>query len=135
MTPPDGPAELARCSFCDKPGTEVDKLVAGAGVHICNECAALATSVVEGSLGGPAKPRVPVWDPLTGAEMLIHIPASPRTSTRPRPAFARGCRNCAGAASPGPGSAELSGSRAGPHGSGPPARSGRRQVKRDQRRG
>ncbi|MEU1517570.1 ClpX C4-type zinc finger protein [Streptomyces sp. NPDC005811] len=66
--------ELARCSFCGKPDTEVDKLVAGAGVHICNECVALAASIIEDSLGSPAKPRVPVWESLTDEEMLSHIP-------------------------------------------------------------
>jgi NADH:ubiquinone oxidoreductase subunit F (NADH-binding) len=74
MTSPDAAAELARCSFCTKPDSEVDKLVAGAGVYICNECVALAASVIEESLGSRARPRVPVWDSLTDAEMLSHIP-------------------------------------------------------------
>ncbi|HEY0543678.1 MAG TPA: hypothetical protein VGD53_35325 [Actinoallomurus sp.] len=42
--------------------------------HICNECVALAASVIDGSLGGPAGPRVPVWESLTDGEMLSHIP-------------------------------------------------------------
>jgi hypothetical protein len=71
---PDTATELARCSFCGKPDTEVEKLVAGAGVHICNECVSLAASVIDASLGGPAKPRGPVWEPLTDEEMLGHIP-------------------------------------------------------------
>lgn len=74
MTSPDVLVELARCSFCGKPDTEVGKLVAGAGVYICNECVALAASVIEGSLGSPARPRVPVWESLTEVEMLSHIP-------------------------------------------------------------
>ena len=74
MTSPDTPTELARCSFCNKPDTKVDKLVAGPGVHICNECVALAASIIDGSLGSPAGPRVPVWESLTDGEMLSHIP-------------------------------------------------------------
>ncbi|GAA1295946.1 hypothetical protein Psi02_11940 [Planotetraspora silvatica] len=74
MTSPDALTELARCSFCNKSDTKVDKLVAGAGVHICNECVALAASIIDGSLGGPAGPRVPVWESLTDEEMLGHIP-------------------------------------------------------------
>ena len=74
MTLLDPVAELARCSFCTKPDTEVDKLVAGPGVQICNECVALAASIIDGSLGSPARPRVPVWEPLTDGEMLSHIP-------------------------------------------------------------
>ncbi|MEV5414494.1 ClpX C4-type zinc finger protein [Thermopolyspora sp. NPDC052614] len=74
MTSPDTQVELARCSFCTKPETEVDKLVAGAGVYICDECVALASSIIESSSAGPAMPRVPMWSSLTDAEMLSHIP-------------------------------------------------------------
>lgn len=74
MTPPDTLTELARCSFCSKPDTKVDKMVAGPGVHICNECVALAASIIDESLGSPARPRVPVWASLTDEEMLSHIP-------------------------------------------------------------
>lgn len=74
VTSPDTVTELARCSFCGKPDTEVDKPVAGAGVHICDECVALAASVIEDSLGSLAKPHVPVWESLADEEMLSHIP-------------------------------------------------------------
>jgi hypothetical protein len=74
VTLPGNLAELARCSFCGKPDTEVDKLVAGAGVHICNECVALAASIIDGSAGSPAGRRMPVWESLTDGEMLSHIP-------------------------------------------------------------
>ena len=40
-TEADDQTELARCSFCGRPNTEIDKLVAGPGVYICNECVAL----------------------------------------------------------------------------------------------
>jgi hypothetical protein len=75
VTAPDTAVELALCSFCGKPNTEVDKLVAGPGVQICNECVALAASVVEESLAGPAQPpRASLWESLTDAEMRGHIP-------------------------------------------------------------
>ncbi|GLW11761.1 hypothetical protein Misp01_68890 [Microtetraspora sp. NBRC 13810] len=74
MTSPETLTELVRCSFCGKPDTEVDKLVAGAGVQICNECVALAASIIDESFGGPTRPRVPVWESLTDVEMLSHIP-------------------------------------------------------------
>jgi hypothetical protein len=74
MTSSDTPTELARCSFCGRPDTEVDKLVAGPGVNICNECVDLAASIIDGSLGSPAGSRVPVWESLTDEEMLSHIP-------------------------------------------------------------
>lgn len=74
MTLSDTLTEVARCSFCGKLNTEVDKLVAGAGANICNECVALSASVIDESLDNPAGPRVPVWEPLTDEEMLSHIP-------------------------------------------------------------
>jgi len=65
---------LAWCSFCNKPDSQVRKLVAGAGVHICDECVALAASIIDGAASGPTKPRGPVWASLTDEEMLGHIP-------------------------------------------------------------
>ncbi len=36
-----------RCSFCGKTQNEVDKLIAGEGVYICNECVNLCTDIIE----------------------------------------------------------------------------------------
>ncbi|MEI3376731.1 MAG: ATP-dependent Clp protease ATP-binding subunit ClpX [Coriobacteriales bacterium] len=36
-----------RCSFCGKTQNEVDKLIAGEGVYICNECVRLCTDIIE----------------------------------------------------------------------------------------
>ncbi|MGW1773389.1 ClpX C4-type zinc finger protein [Streptomyces sp. NPDC002104] len=75
MTPPDVPTEPARCSFCGKPSTEVAKLVAGAGVNICDECVTLSASIIDGTLGtGPSSPPRPLWQSLADEEMLSHIP-------------------------------------------------------------
>lgn len=37
---------IASCSFCGKPSTAVQRLVAGPGVYICNECVELCATVV-----------------------------------------------------------------------------------------
>jgi hypothetical protein len=71
---PDTLTKLDRCSFCGKPSSEVDKLVAGAGVYICNECVALSASIIDGSRNRPAGPPAPMWESLTDEEMLGHIP-------------------------------------------------------------
>ena len=47
---------LAWCSFCNKPDSQVRKLVAGAGVHICDECVALAASIIDGLPAAPPNP-------------------------------------------------------------------------------
>ena len=36
-----------RCSFCGKTQNEVDKLIAGEGVYICNECVKLCTDIID----------------------------------------------------------------------------------------
>ncbi len=38
--------DMAYCSFCGKSAAEVDKLIAGPGVYICNECVALAQDII-----------------------------------------------------------------------------------------
>jgi ClpX C4-type zinc finger len=37
---------IASCSFCGKPNTAVQQLVAGPGVYICNECVELSATIV-----------------------------------------------------------------------------------------
>ncbi|MEU4526170.1 ClpX C4-type zinc finger protein [Amycolatopsis sp. NPDC024027] len=55
-----GTAVFARCSFCSKPNTEVDTLVAGPGVFICDGCVQLCVSVIEGK---PADvPLIAPWE-------------------------------------------------------------------------
>jgi hypothetical protein len=62
------------CSFCGKSNTEVDKLVGGPGVQICNECVALAGAIVEEYRDKPNEVRLPVWEPMSDRQMLDHIP-------------------------------------------------------------
>jgi ATP-dependent protease Clp ATPase subunit len=38
-----------RCSFCGKNENEVEKLVAGPNVYICNACVRIATDIIENS--------------------------------------------------------------------------------------
>lgn len=70
----DAQAEPVRCSFCGKAASEVDKLVAGPGVHICDECIGLANSVIDEYRDNPVEVRLPLWESMTDEEMLYHIP-------------------------------------------------------------
>ena len=46
--------QTPHCSFCGKDAGLVDRLVAGPGVYICNECVALCNSILEDESGfGP----------------------------------------------------------------------------------
>lgn len=40
---PGGPA---RCSFCLKPQAQVQKLIAGPSVYICNECVTICNEII-----------------------------------------------------------------------------------------
>ena len=35
------------CSFCGKPAEQVDKMIAGAGVHICSDCVSMCYRIIE----------------------------------------------------------------------------------------
>ncbi|RAY13008.1 hypothetical protein DPM19_21075 [Actinomadura craniellae] len=74
MSTSDSTAERLWCSFCGKPSTEVSRLVAGPGVHICDECVGLAESVIEEYRDKPVEVRLPVWGALTDEQMLYHVP-------------------------------------------------------------
>jgi ATP-dependent Clp protease ATP-binding subunit ClpX len=36
-----------RCTFCGKLRTEVETLIAGPGIYICNECVALCNEIID----------------------------------------------------------------------------------------
>ncbi len=74
MSTPELTAEPLNCSFCGKPHTEVRKLVAGPGVYICDECVALAESIVQEYRDKPVEVRLPTWESLSDEQMLEHIP-------------------------------------------------------------
>jgi ATP-dependent protease Clp ATPase subunit len=49
-----------RCSFCEKSGSQVRKLVAGGGGgYICDECVSIATRIIEDSDTSPG--RISTW--------------------------------------------------------------------------
>jgi hypothetical protein len=64
----------SRCSFCTKPADQVETLVAGAGVFICNECVELCALVIANKPTNRPVPRVPFWDQLDDQALLEHLP-------------------------------------------------------------
>ena len=49
-------ADGLRCSFCGKRQNEVDKLIAGPGVYICNDCVDLCRDIVAKERGDAQPP-------------------------------------------------------------------------------
>jgi len=66
--------EDLRCSFCGKPNSEVEKVVAGPGVQICNQCVDLAANIIEQARDTHVEPRLPTWESLDDEQMLERIP-------------------------------------------------------------
>lgn len=62
------------CSFCGKSNSDVDKLVAGPGVQICNECIDLSQAIIDEYRDKPNEHRLPIWEAMSDAQMLDHIP-------------------------------------------------------------
>ena len=53
-----------RCSFCGKPQSAVNRLIAGNGSYICDECVRMCASIIDEG-GMPAAPSVNGYDGLT----------------------------------------------------------------------
>jgi hypothetical protein len=64
----------SNCSFCTKSHDQVETLVAGAGVFICNECVDLCTLVIAEKRSSDPAPRVRMWDDIDDQALLDHLP-------------------------------------------------------------
>jgi len=67
--PAEKPPNPASCSFCMKSPAAVEKMVAGPGVFICNECVALCVELIETKAKLP--PKVRSWNELLSDEDLL----------------------------------------------------------------
>ncbi len=74
MSPTPSKTAEIWCSFCGESNTSVDKLVAGPGVQICNECVDLAQAIIEEHRDKPVELRMPIWESWSDDQMLDHIP-------------------------------------------------------------
>jgi RNA polymerase-binding transcription factor DksA len=76
---------IASCSFCGKPGSMVQRLVAGPGVYICNECVELSTAIIEdaahASSEESARRRSQFYD-RSPEDVLAMLPALARSAAR-----------------------------------------------------
>jgi hypothetical protein len=67
-------AVTSRCSFCTKADDQVETLVAGAGVFVCNECVELCAHVIANKPERGAAPRLPTWEQVDDEALLEHLP-------------------------------------------------------------
>lgn len=68
-------AAEVRCSFCAKPGSEVEKVIAGPGVYICNECVGLCGDILRTERQRPPGPqtRLADWDESMTDEQILDL--------------------------------------------------------------
>ena len=57
-----------RCSFCSRSESEVEKLIAGPKVHICESCIAVCNKILEATPQGTGD-----WTNLTDAQLLAAL--------------------------------------------------------------
>lgn len=64
-----------RCSFCAKPSSDVEKVIAGPGVYICNECVGLCSDILKAEQQKPAEPgrQLPEWDESMTDEQILEL--------------------------------------------------------------
>jgi hypothetical protein len=64
-----------RCSFCAKPGSEVEKVIAGPGVYICNECVGLCADILRAERQKPSEPgtQLPAWEETMTHEQVLDL--------------------------------------------------------------
>jgi ATP-dependent Clp protease ATP-binding subunit ClpX len=64
-----------RCSFCAKPSSDVEKVIAGPGVYICNECVGLCAEILGKERSKPVEPstELPVWEESMTDEQILEL--------------------------------------------------------------
>jgi ClpX C4-type zinc finger len=74
-TPAAATAIQVRCSFCAKPGSDVEKVIAGPGVYICNECVGLCSDILRTERQKPSEPgtQLPAWDETMTDEQILDL--------------------------------------------------------------
>ncbi|HWC79573.1 MAG TPA: ClpX C4-type zinc finger protein [Pseudonocardiaceae bacterium] len=66
-----------RCSFCAKPSSDVEKIIAGPGVYICNQCVGLCHDILQAEKQKPGDPgtQLPSWgESMTDEQLLDLLP-------------------------------------------------------------
>lgn len=74
MPAPSMTEQQIHCSFCGKSKDQVAKVIAGAGVYICNECVDLCTEILGTLAESSTDAEIPWPDKMTGEEILEFLP-------------------------------------------------------------
>ncbi len=70
----DAVADSIRCSFCQKIAPEVEKMISGPGIYICDQCVHACIGILEHSSAEEGDAQLPSWHSMTDAEVLTFLP-------------------------------------------------------------
>ena len=73
---------VTRCSFCAKEETEIEQMVAGPGVCICNECVALCGDIFAAGTKSQVNAELPFWESMSDEELLAQLPRIASVATQ-----------------------------------------------------
>jgi ATP-dependent Clp protease ATP-binding subunit ClpX len=64
-----------RCSFCAKPSSDVEKVIAGPGVYICNECVGLCNDILRSEQQQPLESdtHLAAWEEGMADEQILDL--------------------------------------------------------------
>jgi hypothetical protein len=72
---------IAHCSFCGKDNTKLEKLIAGPGVYICNECVGLCDEILATTVSAEeTESAVAAFEDRSADEILKVLPAIARNA-------------------------------------------------------
>ncbi|WP_329086603.1 ClpX C4-type zinc finger protein [Streptosporangium sp. NBC_01469] len=74
MPAPSLADQAIHCSFCAKAKDDVDRVVAGPGVYICNECVELCNLVLGAASESSTSAEIPWPDTMTDEQILELLP-------------------------------------------------------------
>jgi hypothetical protein len=70
------PDASIRCSFCLRLAPEVEKIISGPGIYICDQCVHACVDILEGAPQGTdaSESQLPSWHSMTDEEVLRRLP-------------------------------------------------------------
>jgi hypothetical protein len=69
----DRPHKEIHCSFCAKSQVDVQRMIGGPGVHICDECVALCVKVIEDTRDVTVTPQTAFQDYWPTPQLLTNL--------------------------------------------------------------
>jgi ATP-dependent Clp protease ATP-binding subunit ClpX len=70
------------CSFCTKEEPQVEQMIAGPGVYICNQCVATCNAIFDAPKTDGDRSTLPYWQAMSDDEILAQLPRIASVATQ-----------------------------------------------------